>query len=81
MCHGVIDLRDLEAQHRIDFAVYFSGTLDRLHELCADGLVRFKPDSIEVTPRGRFSSAQRGDGVRCPLSARPRRTRRVIVTI
>ncbi|MFO1518031.1 MAG: coproporphyrinogen III oxidase, partial [Lysobacterales bacterium] len=54
MCHGAIDLRDFEAQHRIDFAVYFAGSLDRLHELAEDGLVQLTPERILVTPRGRF---------------------------
>ena len=54
MCQGLIDLREFETRHNIDFAVYFSGTLDRLHELVVDGLVVLRPDRIDITPRGRF---------------------------
>ncbi len=54
MCHGVIDVREFEAQHRLDFSVYFAQELYRLRQLATDGLVELKSERIEVTPRGRF---------------------------
>ena len=38
----------------VDFADYFQEELGRLHPLWEDGLLRFHPDRIEVTSRGRL---------------------------
>ena len=54
MCRGEIPVASLSRRHGVDFADYFQAELERLHPLWEDGLVRFHPDRIEVTSRGRL---------------------------
>jgi len=54
MCHGVVDILEFAARHRLDFAAYFRPQMQRLRELEADGLVTVDAQSIRVSPRGRF---------------------------
>jgi oxygen-independent coproporphyrinogen-3 oxidase len=54
MCHGVIDLREIESRFDIDFTDYFAGELQRLEALQADGLVTLDAGHIRATPRGRM---------------------------
>lgn len=54
MCHGHVDVRDIESRHGIDFARYFAPALTRLAPLAHDGLVTVAPDSIHVTDAGRL---------------------------
>ncbi|MCG6118325.1 MAG: oxygen-independent coproporphyrinogen III oxidase [Aquimonas sp.] len=54
MCQGEIVPAALEERYGIEFADYFSTALAKLAPLEADGLVRIRPDRIEVTERGRM---------------------------
>ena len=54
MCRGEIQVASLSRRLGVDFADYFREELERLHPLWEDGLVRFHPDRIEVTSRGRL---------------------------
>jgi oxygen-independent coproporphyrinogen-3 oxidase len=54
MCHGVLDIREFEARHFVDFSVYFVAELDRLRKLVHDGLLTLTPERITITSRGRF---------------------------
>ena len=54
MCRGEVPVQALERRYAIDFPEYFAEALDRLVPLAEDGLVRFTPDRIEVTSRGRL---------------------------
>lgn len=55
MCHGVLDIAEIEARHRLRFSVYFEAELARLRELAHDGLIDIAPERLLVTPRGRFA--------------------------
>jgi oxygen-independent coproporphyrinogen-3 oxidase len=52
MCHGVIEIRELEHRFRIDFASYFEEALVRLQPHVEDGLVRIEPGEVRATPAG-----------------------------
>ena len=54
MCHGRIEIPDIETRHGIDFARYFASSLDRLRPLVADGLVQVERDRVVVTDIGRL---------------------------
>lgn len=54
MCHGTLDTQAFGRAHGIDFGVYFAPELLDLSSLERDGLVRVRPERIDVTPRGRF---------------------------
>ncbi|MEO8063542.1 MAG: oxygen-independent coproporphyrinogen III oxidase [Pseudomonadota bacterium] len=54
MCHGSIDIREIEHRFDIDFAAYFADALHKLDPLRADGLVTLEPARIAATPRGRL---------------------------
>ena len=54
MCDGRLDMASVEARHRIDFADYLSAELERLRTAADDGLIDITPESLVVTPRGRF---------------------------
>jgi oxygen-independent coproporphyrinogen-3 oxidase len=54
MCHGVLDIGAFERRHRLDFAAYFAGEIERLRGLEHDGLIEVTADRLTVTARGRF---------------------------
>jgi oxygen-independent coproporphyrinogen-3 oxidase len=54
LCEGAIDVAAFETRHGIDFARYFTASLQRLRALQDDGLVRVDASRIAITPRGRF---------------------------
>ena len=54
MCHGAVDFAATEARHGINFPAYFSGELDRLQSLIADGLVVLDPGRVRLTAAGRM---------------------------
>lgn len=54
MCHGRIDLRQLEAEYEIVFERYFADALLRLAPMLEDGLVEYSPEVLRVTLRGRL---------------------------
>lgn len=54
MCHAQIDIRRLEAEHRIDFEGYFADALLRLAPMFEDDLVESIPGALRVTLRGRL---------------------------
>jgi oxygen-independent coproporphyrinogen-3 oxidase len=54
MCHGAIDMRELERRHEIHFTEYFRDALDRIAPLVADGLVERTSTRIVATSRGRL---------------------------
>jgi len=54
MCHGVIDMRAIEANFGIDFAAYFKKPLARLQAYAADGLIVIGNGRITVTGMGRL---------------------------
>ncbi|MBS9403437.1 oxygen-independent coproporphyrinogen III oxidase [Halomonas sp. TRM85114] len=54
MCHGRIDIAAIEAAHGIDFQDTFSGALDELAEMEADGLLAIRENEIEMRPAGRL---------------------------
>lgn len=53
MCNFVIDLRALGEKHGVDAATYFAGSLEKLREMEADGLVRIGSDLVELTELGK----------------------------
>jgi oxygen-independent coproporphyrinogen III oxidase len=54
MCHGQVDVPDVENRHDIDFREYFAQALAGLVPLAADGLVTVDQDRIATTSRGRL---------------------------
>lgn len=54
MCQGVVDIRAVEARHRIAFDEYFSDALAKLRPLEADGLVTVGVREIRATDRGQL---------------------------
>lgn len=48
----VIKYADIEKRHNINFKDYFRNELARLTEFAADGLLEFKPESLELTDFG-----------------------------
>ena len=54
MCHGTLDIRDIEDKFDIDFATHFADALARLAPLQADGLVEVDAGHITATARGRL---------------------------
>ncbi|MEO8018841.1 MAG: oxygen-independent coproporphyrinogen III oxidase [Pseudomonadota bacterium] len=54
MCHGTVDIREIEHRFEIGFTEYFADSLARLAPLQADGLVTVGPKLISATPRGRL---------------------------
>src|SRR5690606_32777654 len=53
MCNFVIDLRALGEKHGVDAATYLAGSLEKLREMEADGLVRIGSDLVELTELGK----------------------------
>jgi oxygen-independent coproporphyrinogen-3 oxidase len=54
MCQGEIPVRALERRYDIRFEDYFDASLERMHALEADGLVRREGDRIVATSQGRL---------------------------
>jgi len=54
MCHGQIDIGEIQERHEIDFQEYFAEALAGLRALQADGLVLVGHDVIRATSRGRL---------------------------
>lgn len=54
MCNLHLSIPQLEQDFEIDFFRYFFDVEERLAPLVIDGLVRFDPDSIDVTEQGRL---------------------------
>ncbi|MDI9239957.1 oxygen-independent coproporphyrinogen III oxidase [Lysobacter sp. LF1] len=54
MCHGEIDIPQVERRHVVDFAEYFAHSLDQLKPLEGDGLVDVSSQAIRATARGRL---------------------------
>jgi oxygen-independent coproporphyrinogen-3 oxidase len=54
MCHGRVDIADMEQRHHIRFTEHFQAELDQLRQLADDGLVDILDQEIRVTPRGHF---------------------------
>ena len=54
MCQAEVPVAALERRYAIDFQGYFADALVQLQPFEADKLVRFDPDRITVTPRGRL---------------------------
>ena len=54
MCQGEVPVAALERRYDIVFTDYFADALVQLQPIAADGLVRFEPDRIAVTTRGRL---------------------------
>lgn len=54
MCQAEVPVAALERRYDIDFQEYFADSLIQLQPFEADGLVRFEPGRITVTPRGRL---------------------------
>lgn len=54
MCHGLIDVPQIEAAYGICFNVYFAAELERLEPLIADNLVQRSSQAIRLTAPGRL---------------------------
>ena len=54
MCRTEVEFAEFERGYDIDFPHYFAAALAALRPLEADGLVRLRPGSLQVTPQGRF---------------------------
>jgi len=54
MCDFELDLRAIEHRHGIDFATDFAPECEALEPLVADGLVRWRANSLQVTDVGRL---------------------------
>ena len=82
MCQGRVPVAALERRYGIRFEDYFAHELELLHPLQEDNLVRFAPDSIEVTSHGRLllrNIAMRFDRYLTPpaADAKPRFSRAI----
>jgi len=54
MCHGRVDMREIEVRHGVDFRRYFADALDSLVPLVEDGLVAVDAAAVTVTDAGRL---------------------------
>ena len=54
LCHCVLNKKEFEAEHGIDFDRYFADELARLAPFCVDGLVDLTPKDIRATLPGRI---------------------------
>lgn len=54
MCHGRVDFAVIEAQHGINFHVYFSDAIKQLKSHFDDGLVRLTNDCLTLLPQGQL---------------------------
>jgi oxygen-independent coproporphyrinogen III oxidase len=54
MCNGVLDKREIEARHAVDFDATFAAELETLRGLQDDGLVLLEPDAIRITALGQL---------------------------
>jgi oxygen-independent coproporphyrinogen-3 oxidase len=53
LCHGVVDIPEIESKYRIRFGEYFADALERLAACAADGLVQISATELAATPLGR----------------------------
>jgi hypothetical protein len=56
LCHGRIDIAQLERHHRIDFRDYFADALGRLRPLFEDGSLTWGPQEIHFDRPARLAS-------------------------
>ena len=54
MCQGEVLFEPMEQAWLIDFRQHFAAEIEHLQDLADQGLVRIRPDGIEVTPDGWF---------------------------
>ena len=54
LCNARLAKEPIEERHGIVFDEYFALELERLRSLESDGMLRLKPDQIEVTLLGRL---------------------------
>ncbi len=54
MCHGRIDIRDVESEYAIRFEEYFADSTAALQGYAREGLLQLRRESIEVTDSGRL---------------------------
>jgi oxygen-independent coproporphyrinogen-3 oxidase len=54
MCNAAIDIAAIERRHDVEFWDYFAGSIARLQDLAADGLVRIGKRRVTATSRGRL---------------------------
>jgi len=53
LCHGVVEIPEIEAKYGIRFGEYFADALERLGACAADGLVQISATELAATPLGR----------------------------
>lgn len=53
LCHGVVDIPEIELKYGIRFGEYFADALERLAACAADGLVQISATELTATPLGR----------------------------
>lgn len=54
MCHGRIDYAKIEKNHGIVFGEYFAGSLAKLAEAEADGLIQHQANALILLPQGQL---------------------------
>ncbi|KXK55338.1 MAG: oxygen-independent coproporphyrinogen III oxidase [Chlorobi bacterium OLB7] len=54
MCNLRLSIPRFEKNFEIDFFHYFPDIEERMAPMVIDGLIRFDPDSIDITERGRL---------------------------
>lgn len=54
VCHGAVDIADVERRHGIEFDRYFAKERAMLEPMVDDGLLEVTPPGIQVSPRGRL---------------------------
>ena len=54
MCHGLIEIKALEARHDIVFDEYFAPEFKRMQSLQKEGLVELSAEKIRLTPAGQL---------------------------
>ena len=54
ICHGRLDIPEIEKKHAIRFAAYFARELADLKSMQDDGLVTIQPEFIQARPLGKL---------------------------
>ncbi len=54
LCHGELDMAEIEKKYNIQFSTHFSFELEKINSLKDDGLVSIKNDFIWVTEAGQY---------------------------
>ncbi|APE30755.1 oxygen-independent coproporphyrinogen III oxidase [Halomonas aestuarii] len=78
MCHGRIDVAEIEAAHGIDFRETFADALEELEEMADDGLLAISDTAIEVRPAGRLMMRNAAMAFDAYLSHSPGRYSRTV---